>query len=147
MAEPVENKGDLADKLEADRQKMAIQVTELQQSYDVPRWFRWSAERYPWRWIVGAMMIGFLLSRLPRRKKRVYVYVPAGAGSYRDGASVQGKRVRKSAPAKEGFSDRPEKGVRLAPKLWSVMKPILTTYLAREIYNRVIRSRLDPSTT
>jgi hypothetical protein len=147
MAEPVENKGDLTDKLEADRQEMATRVTELQQSYNVPRWFRASVQQYPWEWMLGAAMTGFLLSHLPRREKRVYVYAPADDSFYRDGAAAQGKRKRKPTPKEREFSDRQKKGGRLALKLWSVIKPILTTYLAREIYNRVSRSRSDPSTT
>ncbi|MBV8216032.1 MAG: hypothetical protein JOZ08_22675 [Verrucomicrobia bacterium] len=147
MAEPVENKGDLTDKLEADRQKMATQVIQLQQSYNVLRWFRSSAQRYPWRWILGAVMTGFLLSRLPRREKRVYVYAPADDDSYRDGAAVEGKRKREPTPEERGFSDRQKRRGRVALKLWSVIKPILTTYLAREIYNRVSRSQSGPSTT
>jgi hypothetical protein len=147
MAEPVENKGDLTDKLEADRQEMAIQVGELQQSYNVPRWFRASVQDYPWRWMLGAVFFGLLLSRLPARKKRVYVYVPANDGRYRNATPLQGKGVTKLSPEQSEFSERQKKDLRLAPKLWSLTKPILTTYLAREIYDRLIRSRSDPSTT
>jgi hypothetical protein len=143
MAEPVENKGDLTEKLETDRQKMAVQVVELQQSYNVSRWFHASIQEYPWGWILGALIFGFLLSRLPARKKEIYVWLPSPDASNRisGGLSIRGKRMKRRAPEAEALSDKEKKGSSLTLKLWSLIKPILTAYLAREIYSRLSRLR------
>ncbi|MBV8376255.1 MAG: hypothetical protein JO279_04555 [Verrucomicrobia bacterium] len=143
MAEPVENKGDLTDKLEADRQKMAIQVTELQQSYNVTRWFRASVQRYPWAWILGSAIVGFLLSRVPTRKKEVYVWLPGrdAPTSDIDGAFIRRKKA-KTLPREEGrYRDKEKHSSSLIFKVWSLIKPILTAYLAREVYSRMSRLR------
>jgi hypothetical protein len=64
--------------------------------------------------------------------------VPSWARDFTgDRTGVHGKGARDAGGDK--------KGVPLALKLWMVIKPILTAYLARAIYNRVIRSRLEPS--
>ena len=73
MAEPVEDKDFLAGRLEQDRQKMAVQVSELKEDYNIPRRLRSSVRTYPWSWVVSAALIGFLLSRLPARRKEVYL--------------------------------------------------------------------------
>jgi hypothetical protein len=44
MAEPVEDKDFLAERLEEDRQKMAVQVSELKADYNVPRRLRASVQ-------------------------------------------------------------------------------------------------------
>ncbi len=71
MVDPVEDKGSLTERLEEDRQKMAVQVSELKKDYNVPRRLRASVQKYPWLWIMGAVLTGFLLSRLPARRKEV----------------------------------------------------------------------------
>ena len=49
MADPVEDKNSLTDRLEEDRRKMAIQVGELKQDYNVSNRLRASIQKYPWR--------------------------------------------------------------------------------------------------
>jgi hypothetical protein len=73
MAGPVEDKGSLTERLDDDRQKMAVQVSELKEDYNVPRLLRGSVQKYPWSWIMGAVLVGFLFSRLPARRKEVYL--------------------------------------------------------------------------
>ena len=148
MAEPLENKGALTDKLEADRQKMALQVTELQHRYYVPRWIRVSVQDYPWRWVLGTLIFGVLLSRLPARKKEVYVSVPSRDGSIHDigGSSIRERKAKKAAQDEGQYRKREKRGPFLTFRLWSLIKPILTAFLAREIYRRLSRARLDIST-
>jgi hypothetical protein len=138
-----ENKGDLTGKLEADRQNMAIQLTKLQRNCNVPRRFRVSFQERPWGWILGAVMTGFLLSRLPPRQKKVYVWPPPGDAARRDKDRfpIQDNRLKKPAPGERGFPDKNRQRSRLAYKLWSSIKPILSAYLGREIYQRINRSR------
>jgi hypothetical protein len=74
MAESVEDKSFLGEKLEEDRQKMAVQVAELKEDYNVVRRIRESVQKNPWPWIIAALLIGFLLSRLPARRKEVLLW-------------------------------------------------------------------------
>ena len=74
MADPVEDKDSLAERLEEDREEMAIQVSELKEDYNVPHRWRLCVQRFPWPWIIGAVLTGFLPSRLPSGRKEVYVW-------------------------------------------------------------------------
>jgi hypothetical protein len=71
MAEPLEDKNFLGEKLEEDRQKMAVQVAELKEDYNVVRRLRASVQKNPWPWTVAALLVGFLLSRLPARRNEI----------------------------------------------------------------------------
>jgi hypothetical protein len=121
MAEPVEDKDFLAERLEEDRQKMAVQVSELKENYNVSHRLRTSVQKYPWPWVMGAMLTGFLLSRLPARRKEVYL--PADCLRARPP-----RNVRRPAPQKDES--------RIMEKLWSLAKPIISTYIGRELYRR-----------
>jgi hypothetical protein len=120
MADPVEDKAFLAGRLEEDRQKMAVQVSELKKNYNVPRRLRASVQKYPWPWIVGAVVTGFLLSRLPARRKEVYLR-PDPLGPPRE--------------VRPPISDKDQS--RAMNKVWSLVKPIISTYIGRELYKRV----------
>jgi hypothetical protein len=124
MVEPVEDKDFLAERLEADRQKMAVQVSELKEDYNVPHRLRASMQKYPWPWVMGAVLIGFLLSRLPARRKEVYL-------------SPDPLRSRPLREVRPPVSDKDES--RAMNKLWSLAKPIISTYIGRELYRRVRR--------
>ena len=85
MVEPVEDKDFLAERLEQDRQKMAVQVSELKENYNLLRRLRASMRKYPWSWVISAVLTGFLLSRLPARRRNLSVAgsssIEASAGS------------------------------------------------------------------
>jgi hypothetical protein len=128
MAEPVEDKDFLAERLEDDRQKMAVQVSQLKEDYSVPHRLRASVQKYPWPWVMGAVLTGFLLSRLPARRKEVYLSTDP----------IRSRLLREvGAPA----SDKNEP--RAMNKLWSLAKPIISTYMGRELYKRVRRPGKD----
>jgi hypothetical protein len=74
MAEPVEDKGLLSQKLEEDRQKMGVQAAELKEEYDVLHRIHAAVQKNPLPWVMAALLIGFLLSRLPPRRKEVFVW-------------------------------------------------------------------------
>jgi hypothetical protein len=129
MADPIENKSSLTDQLEEDRQKMALRATELKEEYNLVRWMRESVRKYPWGWMMGALVAGFIISRLPPRKKEVYLWADP----------AQEKPVRK-VPVREIKPARTEKqNSRLTDKLWSITKPVMSAYIAREIYKRTKR--------
>ena len=74
MADPLENKDSLAERLEEDRQQMAIRVSDLKREYNVADRLKESVQKNPWEYIIGGVLIGFLLSHLPARRKEVYVW-------------------------------------------------------------------------
>jgi hypothetical protein len=129
MADPTEDKGSLTQKLEEDRQKMADKVSELKEKYNIARWFKASVREYPWCWILAAVLTGFLISRPPARKKEVYLWADPVAQRPAPKIPVQ--------EAKASHAGRDDS--HLTDKLWSLTKPILSTYIGREIYERVIR--------
>ncbi len=124
MAEPVEDKDFLAERLEEDRQKMAVQVSELKEDYNLSRRLRASINEYPWAWIIGAVLTGFLLSRLPARRKEVYL-------------SPDPLALRPPREVRPPAQDKDQS--RAIEKFWSLAKPIITTYVGRELYKRVRR--------
>jgi hypothetical protein len=77
MADPVQDKDFLAKRLEEDRQKMAVEVSEMKQDYNISHRLRASIQQFPGPWIIGALLTGFLLSRLPARRKEVYLWSDA----------------------------------------------------------------------
>jgi hypothetical protein len=126
MADPVEDKCYLTARLEEDRQRMAIQASELKKEYNLVNRLRVSIQRHPQPWIMGAMLAGFLLSRLPARRKEVYLR-----------SDPLGRRApREVYPSRHDKDDSS-----MTNKLWSLAKPIISTYIGREIYHRVRRPR------
>ena len=124
MADPVENKDSLAERLEEDREKMAIQVSELKEEYNVPHRWRASVQKFPWPWIIGAVLSGFVLSRLPTRRKEVYLWSdPLQRGPLRE--------VQPPTSEKDGAGAK--------SKVWSFVKPVISAFVGREIYRRLSR--------
>jgi hypothetical protein len=122
MAEPIEDKNALTHRIEEDRVRMATQVSELKKSYDLSARFKASVTKEPWYWIAGALLTGFLLSRLPARRKTVFVRT-----------DFSGRNESSNFPSKEAKSVRS----RIVRSVWSLLKPIITAYIGREIYQRV----------
>ena len=71
MAEPVEDKGFLARKLEEDRKKMAVQAGELKDDYNPVRKVAVSIRKDPLAWIIATALVGVLLARLLGRPKEI----------------------------------------------------------------------------
>jgi hypothetical protein len=128
MADSTEDKGSLTQKLEEDRRKMAIEVTELREEYNITRWFRARVQDNPWSWVMAAVLTGFLISRLPARKKEVYLWADSVEGRRRRRIPVRDEKTAHPTSRDPGFTDR----------LWSLAKPILSAYLGRKLYQRVI---------
>jgi hypothetical protein len=124
MADPIEDKGFLTERLEEDRHQMASQVSELKKDYNVANRLRVSVQKYPWPWIMGAVLTGFLFSRLPARRKEVYLWS--------DPLQRRPSREVHPPPGKKDAS-------RPAHKIWSLVKPIISAYVGRELYRRVKR--------
>jgi hypothetical protein len=126
MAEPVEDKGLLSQKLEEDRQKMGVQAAELKEEYDVPHRINAAVRRNPLPSVIAALLTGFLLSRLPPRRKEVFVLSePLNATTSRD------------LPLPPVPSDEDESFE--TKKLLSLAKWALGAYLVREFDRCIIQ--------
>jgi hypothetical protein len=124
MAEPVEDKDFVAERLDQDRQQMATQVGELKEQYNLVRRLRTSVQRDPWPWMIGAVVTGFLLAHLPARRKEVYLWADS----------------RQRRPQKEIHPARADKDDSWRTnKLWSLVKPFISAYIGRELYKRMRR--------
>ena len=124
MADPLENKHSLAERLEADRQQMAIRVSEVKREYNVVDRLKESVQKHPREYIIGGVLIGFLLSLLPVQRKEVYVR--------------EDQRWRRMP--KDGLPTQLEKeNSGRINKLWSLAKPIISAYIGRELYQRLRR--------
>ena len=124
MAEPVEDKDFVAERLDQDRQKMAMQVGELKEQYNFVRRLRTSMQRDPWPWMIGAVLTGFLLARLPARRKEVYLW-----------ADPRQRRPPKAVHPARADKDHSWR----TNKLWSLVKPVISAYIGRELYKRMRR--------
>ena len=124
MADPLENKDSLAERLDGDRQQMAIRVSDLKREYNVADRFKESVQKNPWEYIIGGVLIGFLLSHLPARRREVYVW--------------ENQRSRRMP--KDELSTRLDKeNSGKINKLWSLAKPIISAYIGRELYKPLRR--------
>jgi len=129
MADPIEDTNSLRERLEEDRRKMVIQVRELKQDYNVSNRLRASIQGYPWPWLAGSLLTGYLLSRLPECRKVIYSSADPR----------QRTHSNQAYPAPPGKKNR----WRATNKIWSFVKPIITAYIGRELYSRVERSRRE----
>ena len=121
MAEPTKDKSSLTDRLEEDRLRMAVEVNELKKEYDLVSRIKASVKKEPWGWVLGALLTGFLISRLPARRKKVYIPID----------SFERKETRNRA-----FSRSKKGKERAIRSVWSLIKPIITAYIGKEIYQR-----------
>ncbi|MBV8278554.1 MAG: hypothetical protein JO170_25300 [Verrucomicrobia bacterium] len=123
MADPIKDKDFLTERLEEDRQKMALQVSEIKKDYNVPNRLKTSIQKNPSAWAIGALMTGFLISRIPARRKKIYLWPES---SPREPPPELPPAVLKRVGSRTG-------------KVWSLIKPVISAYIGREIYKRVKR--------
>jgi hypothetical protein len=126
MAEPLADKGFLSERLEEDRQKMAVQVAELKEDYNVVRRLRASVQKNPWPWTIAALLVGFLLSRLPARRKEVLLST--------EPLQRMPSRELPLAPTRSDNDESSE-----TKKLLSLAKWAIAAYLIRELNRRLIQ--------
>jgi hypothetical protein len=110
--------------MNAEKSDVQIQVSELKKDYNVANRMRASVQRYPWPWIMGAVLTGFLFSRLPARRKEVYLRS--------DPSQLRPLREVHPPPVEKN-------GSRAAHKVWFLVKPIISACVGRQIYSRVKR--------
>ena len=126
MAEPVEDKGLLSQQLEEDRQKMGVQAAELKEEYDVLHRIHTAVQKNPLPWVIAALLVGFLLSRLPPRRKEVFVW---NEPSQR----MPSRKVPRSPTGSDGDESSEMK------RLLSLTKWAIAAYIIRILESRVIQ--------
>lgn len=91
----------------------------LRRDLDIGRRVLRSTEDHPFEWITVAFMIGWLLSRLPARKQRIYYNIDQEQGKVR--------------------SNR--KKNKLWKTVWNASKPVIAAYLAKKLSQKAPSER------
>ena len=117
MAGPPEDKGLLTQKLEQDRQEVAVQVDELKEHYNPMPKIVASVRNDPLAWIIAAALVCVLLSRLFGRPKEVLL-------------STESVDRTRAQELPRSTSDEDESSE--TKKLLSVAKWAIGAYLIRE---------------
>jgi hypothetical protein len=115
MAETHHKKQQITAALTALRAQVQNEASLLRRQLDMKQHFLESIKNHPWEWASCAAIFGWLLSRIPARKKRVYI----------DSSSQK--------PVK-----RREKGLgKLWREVWQFSKPMIAAYLAKLLAENV----------
>lgn len=115
MADAQDETKRIAAELGRIRVELSDQSLLLRRDLDVGRRMSESVREHSWGWMSVAAIFGWLLSRLPARKKKIYIHTTDSA-----------KRVAH----REGFMSQVWKGV------WSIAKPLVLAYLTKKIADK-----------
>jgi hypothetical protein len=112
MADSQDERKRLTAELARCRVELSNQSLLVRQNLDVGRRMSDSLRKHSWSWMSVAAIFGWLLSRLPARKKKIYVQAtdPEKKGTYHGGLVAQ-----------------VWKGV------WSIAKPLVVAFLTKKI--------------
>jgi hypothetical protein len=113
MAQVNDAKRRVIEEIARARSELSGVTSAVKEQLNFPRRFTVVWRKYSWTWMGLAALAGWILSRLPSRKKKVYIQA--------------GKRVRRG----KGFVDTVVG--QLWSLSWSVTKPALTAYLTRKM--------------
>jgi hypothetical protein len=125
MAKTDARKQQIIEELAQVRNRLAVQTHVVAEKLNVPRHLATSLHTHSFRWVSAAALVGWVLSRLPPRKQRVYIETG------KDG-EVRRKRT-KEVGLIAALMALAWKGV------WSVGKPILTAYLSSRIASKTAK--------
>jgi hypothetical protein len=112
MVEPKDEKQRIVRELASTRVELGEQSLLVRRGLDINQKLVHSVNRHSWAWMSAAAIFGWILSRLPARKKKVY--------------------IQSSSPQK----GKPGGGVLLKGvwnAVWSIARPVLTAYLTKKI--------------
>jgi hypothetical protein len=110
MAETHHKKQQIASALTALRIQVQNEVSLLRRKLDMKQHFLEGIKDHPWEWTSCAAIVGWLLSRIPARKKRVYI----------DSFSQKPVKRRDKGPLSK-----------LWKEVWQFSKPMIAAYLAK----------------
>jgi len=82
----------------------------LRRKLDMKQHILESIKSHPWKWASGAAIFGWLLSRIPARKKRIYIH------------SSSQKPIKRRDNGPLG---------KLWKEVWKISKPLIATYFVK----------------
>ena len=110
MAETHHKKQQITAALTALRVQVQNEAALLRRKLDMKQHFLESIKNHPWEWASCAAIVGWLLSRIPARKKKIYI----------DNSSQKPVKRRDKGPLGK-----------LWREVWQFSKPMIAAYLAR----------------
>jgi hypothetical protein len=115
MADAQDERKRIAGELARRRAEITDQSLLLRRDLNIGHRMSDSLRKHSWGWMSIAAMFGWLLSRLPARKKKIYVHSASS---------------EKWKPPKESLMLQVWKG------LWSIAKPLVVAYVTKQIAER-----------
>jgi hypothetical protein len=112
MADSQDERKRIVGELAQIRVSLTEQTLLLRRNLDVGQHMSNSLRKHSWGWVSVAAIFGWILSRLPARKKKIYINT---------------SNAEKRPGERGGVMKLIWKGI------WSVVKPVLTVYLTRKI--------------
>ncbi|HEV3209834.1 MAG TPA: hypothetical protein VGY91_06175 [Chthoniobacterales bacterium] len=112
MVEPKDEKQRIALELARTRVELGEQSLLVRRSLDLNQKLANSVDRHSWAWMSAAALFGWILSRLPARKKKVY---------------IQSTSPQKEKRVGSGLLKVVWNGI------WSIAKPVLIAYLTKKV--------------
>ena len=110
MAETNHPKQQIVAALTEVRVQVQNELSLLRRTLNMKQHWLASYQRHPWEWASGAALVGWVLSRLPARKKRIYIQ--------------SSTRTSVKNPA-EGWLGKFWK------EIWKISKPLIAAYIAK----------------
>jgi hypothetical protein len=117
MAETHLKKQQITAALTAIRIQVQNEASLLRRKLNMKAHFLESIKKHPWEWASCAGIVGWLLSRIPVRKKRIYI----------DSSSKKPIKRRDKGPLG-----------RLRKEVWQFSKPMIAAYLAKLLAEHAI---------
>jgi len=127
MAEPIEDKTFLTERLEEHRHRLELLARETKEYYNVVAHFRESVKKHSWRWMSGALFAGYVLSLLLARHRKTSA--PCGQGIQPERKLDLGKTC-----------------TRITREIWSLARPIIGAYIGREFHKRITGRKTNAAT-
>jgi hypothetical protein len=112
MADSQDDRKRITEELARKRVELSDQSLLLRRNLDVGRRMSDSLRKHSWGWMSLAAIFGWLLSRLPARKRKIYIH-----------SANSEKREKRS----HGLLLNIWKGA------WSIAQPLITAYLTKKI--------------
>ena len=110
MAEALHKKQQITAALTELRIQVQNEVAHLRRTLDMKKHILESIKNHPWEWASCAAILGWLLSRIPARKKRIYIH------------SSSQKPLTSRADGPLG---------KLWREVWKISKPLIAAYVAK----------------
>jgi hypothetical protein len=110
MAEALHKKQQITAALTELRIQVQNEVAHLRRTLDMKKHILESIKNHPWEWASCAAILGWLLSRIPARKKRIYIHSSSQKPLISRAEGPLGKLWREA---------------------WKISKPLIAAYVAK----------------